>query len=430
MISVNTADLVIVCSLAVTLFAYVKVSRMEGSYINVLVPSLIAAVPACYFFPWIYIHVFGTGASQYAFLYVYATLAVENVAFVYGYSRARAKVVRLPFHFSYQNFGRLAWICLGLAVLIYVPLLLQFREFLLDPREIYKHTRTGFGPQFYVSSILAYLAVILVLFAKRSWLTKAVVIVVAMWLLLLHGSKGHVLSLVLLLILFHVYGAGRKVGPGRAFVACSAIALVVVLLFAGTMSLGEGPREMLEAISGYSDYMQNAMLVIDQHFPLQYGRLTIEANTLALVPRGLMPNKPKDLGGLYLDEVFYPDQLDADAGAPGFGMGMQYADFGVLAIVYLAFFGLIRGWLARVFVNRLKLSHHPSDFFMVAFLADVGVFPVGGIGWFLPGALLVALFLRRVSRIGADKVYRDPQKKTSSLRPARMLRPANSPGNV
>src|SRR5882672_11482879 len=344
MISIQLANMVIASSLLILVLAYVKLSRIEGSYINVLVPSLITAIPASYFFPWIYVHIFGTGASRYAFLYVYATLAVENVAFVYGYSRARAKVIRLPFHFSYQNFGRLAWICLGLGVLIYVPLLMQFREFLLDPREIYKQTRTGFGPQFYVSSFLAYLAVILILFTKRSWLTKTAVIALAMGLLLLHGSKGHVLNVVFLLILFHVYAAGRKVSLGRTFIACSAIALVVVLLFAGTMSLGEGPREMLEAISGYSDYTRNAMLVIDQHFPLQYGRLTIEANTLALVPRGLMPNKPKDLGGLYLDEVFYPDQLDADAGAPSFGMGMQYADFGALAIVYLALCGLLRGW--------------------------------------------------------------------------------------
>src|SRR5260370_29934509 len=99
--------------------------------------------------------IFGTGASRYAFLYVYATLAAENVAFVYAYSRARAKVVRLPFRFSYQNFGLVAWICLGFAVLIYVPLFIPFRAFFLHPRGIYTPTGTGFGPQFYLSIILA-----------------------------------------------------------------------------------------------------------------------------------------------------------------------------------------------------------------------------------------------------------------------------------
>jgi len=306
---------------------------------------------------------------------------------------------------------------------------MEFREFLLDPREIYKQTRTGFGPQFYLSSILAYLAIILILFTKSSWVTKTAVIGVATWLLLLHGSKGQVLNVALLLILFHVYGAGNKVGFGRTFIACLTLALIVVLLFAGTMSLGGSPQETLEAISEYSDYTRNAMMVIDDRFPLQYGRLTIEANTLSLVPRVLMPNKPKNFGGLYLDEAFYPKALDADAGAPAFGIGLQYADFGTLAMVYLALCGLLRGWLARVFVNRLKFTHHPSDFFMVAFLADVGLFPVGGIGWFLPGAILTTLFLRRVSRIGAGKVYGDPQKQ-SPLVQARVLRRADNTGNA
>src|SRR5260370_18979976 len=97
-------------------------------------------------------------------------------------------------------------------------------------------------------------------------------------------------------------------------------------------------------------------------------------------------------------------------------MGLPYADFGALAIVYLALFGLLRGWLARVFGNRLKITHHPADFFMVPFLAHVGLFPVGT-GWFLSGAILVAVLLSRVSRIGADKGYRDPRTRKSSRRP-------------
>jgi hypothetical protein len=125
-----------------------------------------------------------------------------------------------------------------------------------------------------------------------------------------------------------------------------------------------------------------------------------------------------------LDEEFYPELLDADAGAPAFGVGTQYADFGALAILYLAFCGVFRGWLARVFVNRLKITHHPADFLMVAFLADVGLFPVG-VGWFFPEALLIALFLRFLSSIGADTVYRDSKTRTMSVHP-QMFRDADS----
>jgi len=411
MISVDTADAVMFFSFAVTLIAYFRLSRKEGSYINILVPALITAIPACYFFPWLYLHLFGTTASTYAFMYVYATLAVENVAFVYAYTRARQSVIRLPGAWSYRNFTFLSLACLITGVLLYLPIVFEFRQDLLDPRRIYEQTRTGFGLQFYVSSFLGYLAVVLILFTKRSWLMKWMVVLVAAGLLLLHGSKGHVLNLVLLLILFHVYGASRKVGFGRALIVCSIMALVIVLLFAGTMTLGEGPQEVLEAISEYSDYTRNATMVIDDHLPLQLGRLTFEANILALVPRALMPNKAKNLGGLYLDEEFYPEQLDADAGAPSFGIGVQYADFGSLAIVYLALFAILRGWLARIFVNRLNGSRHPADFFMIAFLADVTVFPVGGLGWFITGAILVALLLRKISTIGAGRIYRDRQKR-------------------
>lgn len=428
MISLGFANVALVGSLLIVVLAYVKLSKVEGTYINVLVPSLIITIPAYYIFPWIYADLFGIEASRYAFSYVYATLAVENVAFVYAYIRAQEKTVRLPFRFSYHNFGLLAWICLGLSALIYVPLLLQFPEYLIDPREIYKLTRTGFGAQFFISSTLAYLAIIFILFTNRSSVTKVAVSVIATAFLLLHGSKGQVLNVILILLLFHIYVRGRKVGLKSALIAGSAIAVLILLLFAGTMSLGDGPREALEAISEYSDYTRNAMMVIDEHLPLQYGRLTVEGNIYGVIPRGLMPNKPKNFGTFFLAEEFYPNSFDSDTGSPAFGVGVQYADFGALAIVYLVLFALLRGWLARMFVNRLAATKHPADFLLVTFLADVTVFPIGGAGWLLPETLLLALLVRRVSRIGADKVYQD-QKKTILSRP-RILRQADNAGSA
>jgi hypothetical protein len=67
-------------------------------------------------------------------------------------------------------------------------------------------------------------------------------------------------------------------------------------------------------------------------------------------------------------------------------------------------------------VNRLKFTKHPADFFMVVFLADISVFPIG-IGWLLPEALLVAMFIRFTSRIGAHTVFRETQKRTISIQP-------------
>jgi hypothetical protein len=407
MISSWLADTVLIASLIVSLCAYITVSKREGSYINIMSPSFIMNIPAYYLLPLFFTHVFGTDASRYAYVYVYATLAVENVVFAYVYTRPTRRLIRLPLRYAYSNFDLLSFALLGLAVLMYAPVLFQFPEYLLDPRQIYTHTRIGFGVNFYTSSTLAYLAVILIQFSGRSRWVKGFVILVAAVVLSLHGSKEQMLSLVLLLILFEVYVRRRKLNFLPSLLAGVGLGFFLLLLFAATMALGDSPADALEEISQYSDYTRNAMLLIDSHFPLQYGRLTVEAQTIGRIPRILMPKKPKDFGGLYLDEEFYPLSMDADEGAPDFGIGVQYADFGVLAIVYLAVFAMLRGWLARIFVSRLSYSRHPADFFLVAFLAGISLIPVGAVGWLLPEALIVAVLLRFASCFGADKVYQE-----------------------
>ncbi|MGA8212332.1 MAG: hypothetical protein WB799_01980 [Candidatus Sulfotelmatobacter sp.] len=407
MISSSFADIVLFASLLVSVGAYAFVSKREGSYLNILTPTFIISIPGYYLLPLFFTHVFGTEASPYAFIYIYATLAVENVVFAYVYTRPTRKLIRLPFRYSYSNFDVLSFSLLGLAVLMYAPVLLQFPEYLLDPRQIYAHTRTGFGINFYISTTLAYLSVILIQFTDRSRWVKRFVILVAAVLISFHGSKGQILSLVLLVALFQVYVSGRKLKFWPSLLAGIALGFFLLLLFAATMALGDSPAGMLEDISQYSDYTRNAMLVIDSHFPLQYGRLTMEAATIGRIPRFFLPNKPKNFGALYLDDQFFPESVDADAGAPDFGIGVQYADFGALAIIYLAIFAMFRGWLARIFVDRLKKSRHPADFFLVAFLAEISLFPVGGVGWLLPEALVVAAFLCFVSRVGAGNVYRE-----------------------
>jgi hypothetical protein len=424
MISFGFVLATIVGSLGATLAAYLVLSRHEGNYLNVLLPSLVIGVPAYYLLPLLYVHLFGADASPYAYLYVYGTFAAENAAFVFAYVRTGDRKVRLPSTFGYGNFTGLAWIFIILAIAIYLPVLVQFREFLLDPREIYRQTRTGFGIQFYFSSVLAYLAIILILFSKRNWRTRGLIIALATAIVSLHGSKGQVIAVVFLLVLYFAYVAGFKAGFLRAVTFSVSVAVLAVALFSMTMALGDGPEEMLQTISEYSDYTRNAMLVIDSHLPLRYGRIAWEANTLILVPRALMPTKPKNFGPFYLAEEFFPAWFDSDTGAPAFGIGVQYADFGSLAILYLTLFALLKGWLARVFVNRLKVTKHPADFFMIAFLAEIPLFPVGA-GWFFPEALIVAFALRSLSRWGSSSTFKELRVPTSSTlnRAIRNLRP-------
>src|SRR5579862_7426019 len=194
MISSSSADAVLLISLLISLGAYVYVSKREGSFLNVLTPALVMSIPSLYLLPWFFAHLFGTEASTYAFVYVYASLTVENLAFVYAYTRRSVKPIRFPFHYAYHNFGWLALGSLGIAFLMYVPILLQFPQYILDPRQIYAHTRTGFGINFYISSILAYLAAVLIAFSRRARWVKAAVLLGAAAILSWHGSKGQVLS--------------------------------------------------------------------------------------------------------------------------------------------------------------------------------------------------------------------------------------------
>jgi hypothetical protein len=420
MFSINLVILAIGASLVIAVLVYLVLSKYEGSSINILTPFFVMAIPAYYLLPLAYLNLFGVEGSIYAHFWVYSALVAEPLAFVYAYTRTGDKVIRLPGASSYSNFGLVSLLCLGSGILLYAPVLLQFHEFIFDPRQIYAQTRTGFGLQAFVSSTLAYLAVILVLFSKRSKTFKVFTVLLATGLLSLHGSKGQVLSVISILLLYYVYVLGRKVTLARSMVVYMCTGIIVLLLFAATMSLGEDAADALEAISKYSDYTRNAMLVIDSHYPLQYGRLTIESNTLGVVPRQLMPGKPKNFGSFALAEEFYPEWFDSDTGSPAFGVGLQYADFGSWAIVYLALVAALRGWLARIFVNRLAFTKHPADFFLLVFLADISVFPTG-VGWLLPEALLVAVFLRWVSRIGAGKVYRE--RRQAALAPPQVLRP-------
>ena len=138
----------LIASLIVSVWAYVWVGRRDGSYLNVMTPAFVIGIPAYYLLPMFFTYVFGTEASPYAYIYVYTTLAVQNVAFAYAYTRRTRRLLRLPFRYSYANFDRLSFALLGIAGLMYLPIVLEFPEYIFDPRQLYTHTRTGFGINF------------------------------------------------------------------------------------------------------------------------------------------------------------------------------------------------------------------------------------------------------------------------------------------
>jgi hypothetical protein len=406
MISLGLASCVIITSLLVSLAAYVFLSRREGTFINILTPAYLIQIPAYFLLQIVYMYLFGTEYTPYAYIYVYGSVALANWAFVLAYTHKGRQKPPPSHSYGYDSFTTLSLISLGLAYAIYAPVIFEFRDLLLDPRQIYALTRSGYGHETFLSSTLAYLAIIFIFFAKRSWFVKGTVVAAACTLLILHGSKGQILNVFLLFLLFQVYVKGNGVAFFPALLRAAALSGIVIALFAVTLPLGDGPVEAIGDISQYSDYTRNAMLVIDSHVPLQFGRLTMEANLYSLIPRVLMPSKPKNFGSFYLAEEFYPEWFDADTGDPDFGIGVQYADFGMLTIVYLIVFSIVNGWLARIFVSRVRLTRHPSDFIVLAFFAGISLIPVGGAVWLFPEIFVLGAITRYVSLIGAERVMR------------------------
>jgi hypothetical protein len=415
MVSPGLAGTIVISSLLVCVIVYVRFSVKVGSFVNILTPLFVIQIPANFLLQLAYIQIFGTEYSTYAYCFVYGTLAIKSIAFVRGYGRGSHGYVRPPGRWSERHFFGFSLTCLTLSGATYAPVLFEFREYIFDPREIYRLTRTGYGQATFVSSTLAYLAIVFIIFSTRKWLTKTLVVGTATGLLVMHGSKGQIMDVIFLVLLFQVFLKGRKIPLLRALVYGLGMAAVVVGLFALTMPFEDGLQDATESISQYSDYTRNAMLVIDSHMPAQYGRLTAEANIYGIVPRVLVPSKPKNFGSFYLVEQFYPDWFDADTGSPDFGIGVQYADFGAFAVVYIALFAMLEGYLARVFVRRLEKSKHPADFLLVAFFAGVSVLPLGGAGWLFPEVWIIGIAVWGLSRIGLEDRDHSPGQRPGTV---------------
>ena len=372
--------------------AYAMVSLKEGTHFHVLSPSMFIFVPVCFFLEPLHIYYFGYSGSFYAYFFCYVTYALSILAFSVTYIKFSPVLLTLPLVGKEQSIRYSPYVFVVLSLLIYAPVLWQYSDIISAPREIYKQTRTGYGPSFFLSIMLAYVAFTLILFKKkRSRLELSFVSAACTILLVLHGNKSAVVTMLFIAMLYTVYVKGVRVGLTRFFGYGLAFVGLVTFLFAVT--LPEDMRsDLLQGISSYSDYTRNAMLVIDSDMPLQLGKLTLENNIYAVVPRELFPEKPKNFGTFFLAERFYPEWFLADTGSPAFGIGVQYADFGPLSILYIVFWAVISGALLKIFVTRLRYYRNPADFVMVLFLAEVPLLSVGA-GYLLIEHMLLALLV-------------------------------------
>lgn len=389
---------IITIGLMIVFATYWIVALRVGNYLHVMTPMLFFQIPAFYVFEVVNYLIAGSSGSIFAYTYCYATYTAGAVALALGYLTVPEGWVPILIKAPKLRVVGLPYLLLAIAWGLYLPILIRYRQFIGMPREIYIATRTGFGPLFFLSSFAAYLSLILLLFSgNRSRLQKVVFSTVALVLLYLHGSKGQILFFFLILLYFSVFVQQRKFSLGKLLQILGAVSFLVLLMFYSSFS-DTTALDLAEDVAGYADYTRNAMLVIDDpDLPPQYGRLTAQESIYSLVPRAVFPDKPDAFGELWLAQRYFPIAFGLKTGAPAFGIGVLYADFGPFAILVYSLEWLVSGMVMKVLVSRLRRRPDAATFFLLLVTLQVPLIPAGADIPFLfyyLCALVVGIFSR------------------------------------
>lgn len=403
------------------LIIYLYVCRRENSYINAITPYFAFYFATCYLFEPLH---FGTttdyeyDVAAFAFVYTcdFAFYLGLVVAYVSSLSRANiSSVIELPPMVRLRA-GYWAWGLLAISAVIFLPVALEFREYILDPRRIYELTRTGYGQYFYASALAINLSIILFLFSNRK--TKMLFVPVVLVLSLIKGSKGGVLTAVYIVAMWLIYVRGWRVGLRGFLLSISTLIALVAGLFAITFSRVDDYK-MLNAIAGYSDYNRNAALTVTDPVGPFYGRLALENIIYSRVPRFIFPNKPKNFGGFVLAEYYFPDSFDQNQGVPAFGAGLLIADFSYLSPLIAMVLGLLNGYLLAVCMNWLRRGGGIAAFIVMLYFVGVSLIPLGAAflaieHWILGIGMGKLIRVRLYRRPQATGRRRSPTRRSSA----------------
>jgi oligosaccharide repeat unit polymerase len=285
-----------------------------------------------------------------------------------------------------------------LAIALYSPVIIEHPTLLTSPRDIYIVTRVGYGIESFLSTLCVYIGFILLLFRKeKNRLLGSVFILASVVVLYLHGSKGQFVGLLLIWLYFAAFVKGRRFGVGRLAALGIGSTVLLATLFYFTFS-AYFRQNLIVAIASYaSEYTRNASLVIDDsNMEPQLGRLTLENSAYAFIPRKLFPEKRKDFGTLWLANKYYPVRYQDESGAPAFGMGFYYADFGAFAIVYYVISELFAGIFLKILATRLQRRPDAGTFVLFLDFMDVPLVPTG-LGFPLILYYLIAQIVKIIS---------------------------------
>lgn len=406
-------------ALALNLAAYSFFSVKTRSWLNILTPTFLLSIPTIYIFELMHLYVDSEPGSDFGYMVVYLIHTLPIVAFVLSYLYIRPLSFATNAASVNKNTAGLSLGFLFVAVLLYMPIMVQFASDLLNPRAIYTATRSGFGVSYYGSVVASYIFLILVLFnSTLGWRLKALALIFCIVFAYLHGSKGQILTVIFIAMLYRIVTSSSRIKFLTMAVLATAFGFLGMLTFY-SMTQGIEPEQLLMVMANYSDYNRNAVMLIDSDRYLQWGRIFFEDNFFSRIPRAFYPDKPKDFGSFSLALEYFPSSFYRDEGVPSFGVGVMYADFGILAVVMSTLWGVLSGIVSRTLTARLRLYRSPADFVLLCFFCGVILIPIGA-GNLLPEHFFLACMVywmanRKCHSVPARGRLRDENRNSQGI---------------
>jgi hypothetical protein len=383
---------IVLVALIIVGVTYVWFSRRDGSWFNALTPQLFIAIPALYLAQVARLSLgLDDPASITAWAYVYACYCIPFLVFAWTLVHSAIPSPLKIRHRVRLTIGISPWICLGLGVLLYLPIAIEFRDNLLNPRAIYEQTRTGYGFNFFLSTLMSTLGFVLYLFKTEHAGKRVFFFLCCATLSLAHGSKGLVIANGMVWLLHWRYVSERRISFRLAVALMSLMAGALLTLFF-VLSSGIELAQLGNFVIGYSDFTANGLMVIDNDKPAFWGRILFEDNVYSRIPRALFADKPKDFGSFYLAKLYFPESFDLDQGVPAFGIGAPFADFKWFTLPILTAESFFLALLTKSYRRSLRTFRHPGDFIVFMFLCGVPLFSIG-VGFLLPEHLIIAALL-------------------------------------
>ena len=264
-------------------------------------------------------------------------------------------------------------------------------NWILNPREGYQLYRTGQG-HWYALAVSALSVSYLLSFLGKprpiALLRSTFVHIACAYLL---GSKGIMLAIFGSALVFLWFLRWRHLGK---FLMLGMPPVFCLLLLNLYLALADGFN--LQAVLEYFDYYMNAANYYREYFSgeidLFYGDVFL-GGVWSYVPRALWPEKPVVYGILLINEIFYPGQAEL-TNTPAFGGAVeQFADFGVVGVIFFGFFSAQAVFTALLSYFIFRRPGFDIERVSLASVLFLTVQYAPAFGTFFPGGLYLLLLL-------------------------------------